>query len=72
MTYRVTKVLQGTSGGQVVQAPAQSIPNWIIPSKALSTQVLKSSKDRDSTTPLGSLFQCCSTTLLVRKILPNI
>ena len=42
-----------------------------MPFSAMRTCLLNTSRDRDSTTPLGSPFQCL-TTLSSEKILPNI
>lgn len=67
--HRITKLLrlEGTFGDCSVQIPAQSTVNKNRLLMAVSSPVLNVSKDRDSKTFHGNLFQC-SFTLTIKKI----
>ena len=58
--------LEGTSVGHLVQPPCQSRITYSRLHRTLSRRVLNISREGDSTTSLGSLFQC-SFTLRVKK-----
>ena len=58
--------LEGTSVGHLVQPPCRSRVTQSRLPRTLSRRVLNISREGDSTTSLGSLFQC-SVTLRVRK-----
>jgi len=64
--YRITEWwgLAGTSVGHLVQPSCQSRVTYSRLHRTLSSRELNISREGDSTTSLGSLFQCSGTQLL--------
>ena len=64
-SYRITESQNGrgwgTSVGHLVQPSCRTRVTYSKLHRTLSRRVLNISREGDSTTPLGSLFQCCVT-----------